>query len=195
MSLAISWTIIAPGWDRAEAINRLGDLRRQALTLPFAVVDELQTGTDVIGFVAHYHRGSESASFILRPDQAGAWSCRSQAKTLYAGRPQHGGDENFLCAHLSIVALLDACERMGFGVEVHDAGGFWEGRDLRDLAEARRRDDRYVSAVADQVAQTINQLAAGEVELPEPPSDQELDRWKRNEALAHLLDLVVRMKR
>lgn len=194
MSLSISWTCTAPGWDRAEVVNRIGDLRRVALSLPFSTVDEVLAGVEEIGFCAHYLRGSESAAFRLRLTD-GQWIGQGQSKTLYAGRPQHGGDENFLCAHLSIVALLDAAARMGFGLEVHDGGGFWHERDLRALVEVRRLDDRYVSKVAGQIAEAIQRQLGGEVELPESPSDQELDRWKQNEALAQVLDLVVRMRR
>ena len=193
MSLAISWIITAPGWDRAEVLNRIGDLRRVAASLPFAAVDDLRARPEEIGFSAHYHRGAESTPIVLRQDPNGLWSGHDQSKTLYAGRPQHGGDENFLCAHLSIVALLDAAVRMGFDVEVHDGGGFWEARDLRALAEARRRDDRCVSAVAGRIAGVLQEQLGDGVEMPVEPS--ELDHWQQNEALSTLLDLVMRMRR
>lgn len=192
MSLAISWTIAAPGCDSAEVQNRLVDLRRIAQSLPFTV-DAVQLTSEQMGFIAHYPRGSESTAIILRPND-GQWGGQGSTKTMYAGRPSHGGDEKFLVAHLSVVALLDAAVHLGFLVEVNDSGGFWHERDLKALVNALRRDDRFVSTVAEQVADMI-QDEIGDAEMPQAVSDQELDHWEQNEAIAHLVDLVKRTKR
>ncbi len=195
MALSIAWHVKTPAWDLPEAINRMADLRRIALGLPFANVDELRTGADGVGFCAHYLRGSESVLLLITPSADGHWVGDGQTKTLYAGRPQHGGEENFLCAHLSIIVLLDAAARLGCALTVHDGGGFWEGRDLRRLVDARRRDDRLVSAQAERIAGVIDAQMGHAVDLPEPAAEQELDRWQQNQAVAALLDLVGRLRR
>ncbi|NLX98608.1 MAG: hypothetical protein GXY83_20815 [Rhodopirellula sp.] len=67
------------------------------------------------------------------PAAHGVWS--SFCKTQYANDPRRGGWANFQCAHLSVCAILEHMQRIGFKVEVSDEGGFWEKRDLAALAQ------------------------------------------------------------
>jgi hypothetical protein len=63
------------------------------------------------------------------------WSWSSFCKTQYASNPKAGGVENFVRAHLAVVALLDAAAELGILREVGDEGGYWEKRDARLLAQ------------------------------------------------------------
>lgn len=192
MAFSISWVISAPAMDRAEIHNRIADLHRTANALPFAAVDDVLDGQERIGFIAHGPSGSESTSIWLQ-QTGGAWAGHGSTKTLHAGRPQHGGDENFLVAHLSVIALLDATVQLGFQVTVADGGGFWQHRDIRRLLQEQERDARYVAGVVEQVAEEIRQQHG--MDDDEVPGEQDLDRWRQNAALDKLLDLVIRMRR
>ena len=90
MALAISWTITAPGWDRAEVLNRMSDLRRVAVSLPFGAVDDLRVSADEIGFSAHYYRGAESTPIVLRHDPTGS-PPSSRINATMDGEPLAGG--------------------------------------------------------------------------------------------------------
>lgn len=102
----------------------------------------------VIAFSTLPADGSEQANFGLAvypksidvggseaPTNLGDWSWSSFCKTQYASNPKVGGVENFLRAHLSVVALLDAAAGLGILREVGDEGGYWENRDVQALAE------------------------------------------------------------
>ena len=191
MALSISWTIAMPALDMAEIINRIADLHRTAKALPFTAVDEIQDSPERIGFIAHGPTGSESTHVWLQQTN-GAWTGHGSTKTLHAGKPQHGGDENFLVAHLSIIALLDAAVRLGFLVTVTDGGGFWQHRDIRRLLMERERDARYVTGIVEQVTEEIRQQRG--MDDDDEQGEQDLDRWRQNAALDKLLDLVVRMR-
>jgi hypothetical protein len=191
MALSISWAISAPAMDRAEIHNRIADLHRTAKTLPFTAVDDVQDGQERIGFIAHGPSGSESTSIWLQ-QTGGAWAGHGSTKTLHAGKPQHGGDENFLVAHLSVTALLDAAARLGFQLAVTDGGGFWQHRDIRRLLQEQERNAQYVAGVVEQVAEEIRQQRGMD---DDAIGEQDLDRWRQNTALDKLLDLVIHMRR
>ena len=63
----------------------------------------------------------------------GVWS--SFCKTQYSNDPRCGGWDNFQRAHLSVCAILEHMQEIGFTVHVSDEGGFWEKRDLAALAK------------------------------------------------------------
>lgn len=63
-----------------------------------------------------------------------SWSWSSFCKTQYASNPEHGGTENFLRCHLSLVKLLDHAKSLGILADVDDEGDFWERRDVESLA-------------------------------------------------------------
>lgn len=72
-----------------------------------------------------------------------SWRWHSFCKTQYAN--EHGL-ENFLRCHLSVVAMLDAAKRIGFGVTVSDEGGYWERRNLETLVREIGSWDQLVAA-------------------------------------------------
>jgi hypothetical protein len=101
-----------------------------------------------IGFSVAPGPGSEPAAFGLateRPPGTASWSWHSFCKTQYAS---NHGEENFLRCHVSLVAVLDAARDLGFEVDVHDEGGYWESRDTRALLERVGEMNRLVAKIA-----------------------------------------------
>lgn len=110
--------------------------------------------TQAIGFAIAPGPGSEPAAFGLatvRPVSTTDWSWQSWCKTQYAS---NYGEENFLRCHESLIALLDAAQELGFGVEVHDETGYWDSRDkdalLARVTEMNRIIARFAGAFVDQ---------------------------------------------
>ena len=63
------------------------------------------------------------------------WQWSSYCKTQYASDPGCGGLPNFLQCHLSVIALLDKAKELGCLAQVNDEGGFWEKRNVQQLAQ------------------------------------------------------------
>jgi len=63
------------------------------------------------------------------------WRWSSFCKTQYASNPQHGGVENFLRCHLSVVRLLDHARELGLLGEVTDESGFFDKRNVKALVQ------------------------------------------------------------
>lgn len=103
---------------------------------------------NLIAFTALPARGSEPADFALvrypRHIQVArgkrvatnlsGWQWSDFCKTQFASNPKYGGVENFLHAHLSLVALLDYASELGLIVDVSDEGKYWDDRDRERLA-------------------------------------------------------------
>jgi hypothetical protein len=62
--------------------------------------------------------------------ESGTWG--SFCKTQYANE---NGTSNFLRAHLSVCAILEKAQQLGFKVKVSDEGDFWTKRDVKALVE------------------------------------------------------------
>ncbi|HQU45011.1 MAG TPA: hypothetical protein PK867_19500, partial [Pirellulales bacterium] len=103
----------------------------------------------VIAFRTLPADGSEEANFGLAiypktmevdgnevPTGSGEWCWSSFCKTQYASNPRVGGVENFVRAHLAVVAVLDAAAELGLLRDVGDEGGYWEKRDAQALEDA-----------------------------------------------------------
>jgi hypothetical protein len=80
------------------------------------------------------------------PAAHGVWS--SFCKTQYANDPRVGGWANFQRAHLSVLAILEHMQQIGFSVKVSDEGHFWEGRDLAVLAKNIGEYDALLAGIA-----------------------------------------------
>ena len=80
------------------------------------------------------------------PAAHGVWS--SFCKTQYANNPQIGGWNNFQRAHLSVVAVLEHMQQIGFQVEVNDESDFWKERDLAALAKTIGEWDAMIAGMA-----------------------------------------------
>jgi hypothetical protein len=74
---------------------------------------------------------SPSRQLRTRLDGCWRWSCH--CKTQYASNPKYGGVENFLCCHLSVVALLDQVKTSACRLKVYDEGEFWQKRSVPEL--------------------------------------------------------------
>ena len=80
------------------------------------------------------------------PATHGVWS--SFCKTQYANDPRHGGWHNFQRAHLSVLAVLEHMQQIGFKVRVSDEGDFWQTRDLAVLAKSIGQYDAMIAGLA-----------------------------------------------
>ena len=80
------------------------------------------------------------------PAVHGIWS--SFCKTVYASNPQYGGWENFQRTDLSVLAVLEHMQQIGFTVSVDDEGDFWQSRDLVELARAVGHQDALLAGAA-----------------------------------------------
>lgn len=80
------------------------------------------------------------------PATHGVWS--SFCKTQYANDPRVGGWPNFVRAHLSVLAVLEHMQGIGFRVEVSDESDFWDHRDLAKLAKTVGQWDAMIAGLA-----------------------------------------------
>ena len=80
------------------------------------------------------------------PAVHGGWS--SFCKTQYANDPRLGGWENFQRAHLSVLAILEHMQQIGFRVHVNDESDFWKTRDLAALARTIGAWDAMIAGLA-----------------------------------------------
>jgi hypothetical protein len=103
----------------------------------------------VIGFAVAPGIGSEPASFALaklgEQDSATRWSWHCCCKTQYASAH---GDDHFLKCHTSVIALLDAAQRIGIACDVCDEAGFYESRDESQLLASVERMNRLIAQFA-----------------------------------------------
>ena len=79
------------------------------------------------------------------PAAFGEWG--SFCKTQYANDPKCGGWNNFAFAHLGVIAVLDKMKELGFVVKVSDEGGYWEKRDLGELAKEIQQWDAMIAGL------------------------------------------------
>lgn len=130
----------------------------------------------VIAFSTMPADGSEQANFGLAaypkpieagdsdaPTDLGDWWWSSFCKTQYASNPKVGGVENFLRAHLSVVALLDAASELGILREVGDEGGYWEKRDVQTLAEEVGQWNTMIAGWAGRFKDMLGERAVSEI--------------------------------
>jgi len=80
------------------------------------------------------------------PAVHGVWS--SFCKTQYANDPRVGGWNNFQYAHLSVLAVLEYMQQIGFTVHVNDESDFWQNRDLAALAKTIGEWDAMIAGMA-----------------------------------------------
>ncbi|MGH7136525.1 MAG: hypothetical protein ACREHD_12350 [Pirellulales bacterium] len=91
------------------------------------------------------------------------WSWSSFCKTQYASNPKAGGAENFVRAHLAVVALLDAAAELGILQEVGDEGGYWEKRDARLLAQEVNQWNTMIAGWAGRFKDMLGDGAVSEI--------------------------------
>lgn len=69
----------------------------------------------------------------VTPAASGIWS--SFTKTQFANSPECGGTRNFVKAHLSVLAILECLQGLGFDVTVRDESDFWKHRNIEALVK------------------------------------------------------------
>lgn len=119
------------------------------------------TPQELIAFSTWPGHGCEAANFglcrypteieldgALMATELEGWHWQSFCKTQYASNPQEGGVENFVRCHLSIVKLLDRARELDLLAEVTDEGGFWEHRDVAQLAQTVGQWNRTIAGLA-----------------------------------------------
>ena len=76
------------------------------------------------------------------PGETGTWAsfCKTQFANEY-------GMPNFLRAHMTVCAILEKAQDIGFKVKVDDESGFWTKRDVKDLAEVVGQWDQMIAAM------------------------------------------------
>jgi hypothetical protein len=131
----------------------------------------------VIGFLIDPAFGCESAPVGLArypaeaerrdggrlPERLDGWAWHSFCKTEYASDPSHGGIENFLRCHLSLVGLLDHAAKLGVLSRVNDEGGFFEHRDAGRLAAEVAELNRGIAAFAGRLKDILGDDFAAEI--------------------------------
>lgn len=159
MGLTIHYSLKMDENDYALARERVEQLRRRALELPFESVGDIQhyigdecgktgdrlrwfgqlntddadfplvTPEEIIGFSAMPGEGCESAEFGLRRRAGAGYDWQSFCKTAYSA----GSHLEFLRCHLSVIAVLDHAQELGLLRWVDDESEYWERRDWADV--------------------------------------------------------------
>jgi hypothetical protein len=93
----------------------------------------------------------------------GWYSWSGGCKTQYAARPDRGGVENFLQAHLAIIAVADECKHLGMTVKVSDDGRYWKHRSVEKLVlELAKWDELiagFVGRLSDKLGDQVSMVA------------------------------------
>jgi hypothetical protein len=122
--------------------------------------------------------GSERERFFGRGDpvefptrRRGYYSWHSFCKTQYAGNPKHGGESNFLRAHLSLIELFDQIKGAGVEVRIRDDSRYAKHRDVDRLLRSLRDWDavvaRFAGAFGDAVGDKAGALVAPIMDRPD----------------------------
>ena len=105
--------------------------------------------------LARYPKEVRAPSGEMVPTKLSGWSYQGFCKTQYASNPQYGGVENFLHAHLSLVALLDDAAELGVRVKVTDEGKYWDDRDRDRLAAEVNSWNTMIASVGGQLKDAL----------------------------------------
>jgi hypothetical protein len=97
------------------------------------------------------------------PTSISGWSWASFCKTQYASKPAHGGVENFLRCHMSVVAMLDYAKTLGILKSVSDEGGYWDNRDVQALAAEVGDWNQMIARIARRLEATFGDTVASEI--------------------------------
>jgi len=175
--------------DEAEADDPLGHWFRLGAAIRLDDRDPVTGGRtellpDAIGFAVHPGRGCEAATFGLArvppEDDEGnpvhglplIWHWHSTCKTQYASVVS---DEHLIHCHTSLVALLEAAERLGFQVIVRDETHYWETRDAARLVAEVHEMNRIVAHFAGALHDAIGDRARVDGAIFEHPDFEELE--------------------
>ena len=140
------------------------------------------TPLDVIAFSTWPGKGCEEANFGLCrypatievdspkggrkrrvPTALHGWSWGSFCKTQYASNSECGGVRNFLCCHLTVIAMLDHARSLGILDSVSDEGDFWEKRDVEALARGVGQWNAMIAGWAGQLKDLLGDQVLSEI--------------------------------
>ena len=145
----------APGYVELQ----LDDYARHDIRFRFrGTVDEARTLFTSAQFKADLHDIVHGREHVI-PAAHGVWS--SFCKTQYANDPRVGGWANFQRAHLSVLAVLEHMQQIGFAVHVSDESGFWKHRDLASLAKTIGEWDALIAGFAGVFKDAADQSGVG----------------------------------
>jgi hypothetical protein len=133
--------------------------------------------THVIAFRTWPGEGCEAANFGLCrypaevvtadgrriPTDLPGWTWQSFCKTQYASNPDCGGVENFFRCHLSVVGLLDHAIKLGLSADVTDESGFYEDRNVEELAAEVVRWNKGIAAFTGELKDLLGDGFAAEI--------------------------------
>lgn len=122
--------------------------------MAFSITPADGSETAVFGLAAHppmVEFPYREETHLIETGLAGVYSWTQACKTQYAGLQQHGGVENFLKAHLSLVKLLDRIAKLPVTLQVSDDSGYWEHRDEAQLRKQLVSWNGLVAALAGQM--------------------------------------------
>jgi len=128
----------APSWVMVELADRNKDHLRWRHKGSLQGAEALFTSPEFKADMERLVLGQEHRI----PGQTGMWG--SFCKTQYAN--QHGLP-NFLRAHMTVCAILEKAQDLGFKVKVKDEGGFWTKRDVKALAEDVGKWDQMIASI------------------------------------------------
>lgn len=131
MGMTIHYTLTVPNqWSKRTIREKLESLRRSCMDLPVEAVGKFPSHAQV--FTIDLTPGCEemAVGICTYPGGRRTWalSCCTQYANEY-------GLPNFLRAHMTVCAILEKAQELGFKVEVKDDGEFWTKRDVKALAE------------------------------------------------------------
>ncbi|MBD2778756.1 hypothetical protein [Iningainema tapete] len=124
----------------------------------------------IIGFAILPGKGSESAAFGLATHteitDENDWMWMGFCKTQYASNPEYGGLENFLKCHLMIVKMLDEAQKLGITCEVTDESGYWDNRNIEELAGVIDKHNMLMAAFTGKVTDDLEKSGINSVQAP-----------------------------
>ncbi len=101
----------------------------------------------------------------------GYYSWHSHCKTQYAGNPRHGGEANFLRAHLTLVELFDQIADSGVKVRMRDDSKYAKHRDVDRLLKSLRSWNaivaQFVGTIKDALGDQAGAMAAPITDRPD----------------------------
>jgi hypothetical protein len=128
----------APSWGLVELDDQIKGHIRWRFKGSIEEARELFTSAE---FKADMERMLHGEEYRV-PGETGTWDsfCKTQFATEF-------GLPNFLRAHMTVCAILEKAQDLGFKVAVNDESGFWTKRDVKALAEVVGQWDQMLATM------------------------------------------------
>lgn len=137
--------------------------------IAFSITPADGSETAVFGLAAHppvVEFTYREETHLIETGLTGQYSWTQACKTQYAGLQQHGGVENFLKAHLSLVKLLDRIAKLPVTLQVSDDSGYWDHRDEAQLRKQLASWNGLVAAFAGQMKDKLGTNPDNGIQAP-----------------------------